>query len=123
MTSSLVLMFTHTSSYKDVTPSTTKTIGSRMKRSGAHGRERGQRIATVAPAAVAAGQRPHTLDATTSEEQRHPGARRLVGSGAVQDDVAIAWNLEMPRLQLLSLQVQGTRDDERLSLEVQPVAD
>src|SRR5713226_6365747 len=43
-------------------------------------------VAEVAPGPVAAGQRAHALDAVTLEEQRHPGAGGLVGSGAVEHD-------------------------------------
>jgi hypothetical protein len=73
---------------------------------GGDGRERDERIATITPRVEAAGERPHALDAATSQEQRHPGARRLVGSGAIEDDVAIARNLPMPRLELFGHQMQ-----------------
>src|SRR5262245_61987683 len=105
--------------------STTRRIGSDIPASAGRRRQiQGrQRVTEVTPAIVAAGERPHTLDATTSEEQRHPGARGFVGSGAVEHDVSLARDLTVPALKLLDAQVQGARNDGGLRLEVQPVAD
>ena len=49
----------------------------------------GHGVAEVLPGPVATGQRTHALDAVTLEEQRHPGAGGLVGSGAVEHDLAL----------------------------------
>src|SRR5207247_124440 len=75
----------------------------RLAHSGCRRRslEADHRIAAGAPGVEAAGQGPHAFDAATSQEQRRPGARGLAGSGAVEHDLPIARDLEMPRLQLL----------------------
>src|ERR1700752_4267992 len=50
-------------------------------------REARRGVVQVAPPLQAAEQRPHPGDAVTLQEERRPGARRLVGSGAVQHDL------------------------------------
>src|SRR5262245_9138565 len=103
--------------------STTRRIGSDIPASTGRRRQiqRRQRVTEVTPAIVAAGERPHTLDAATSEEQRHPGARGFVGSGAIEHDLSLTRNLVVPALQLLDRQVECTGNDGRLGLEVQAV--
>ena len=66
-----------------------KTEGSVDPLSARGSLERAQRIAEIAPGAEAAGQRAHPLDTVPPEEQRHPGAGRLAGSGAVEDDLPV----------------------------------
>lgn len=80
-----------------------------------------ERIATGAPAMEAACERSHPFDPASSEQQRHTGARRLAGSGAVEDDLPLARDLAMPRLELVGAEVERARYDRRLRLEVQPV--
>jgi hypothetical protein len=41
----------------------------------------------------------HASDTQLPELQRHPGAGRFVWSSAVEDDVAVAWDLRVPFLQ------------------------
>src|SRR5262245_62983143 len=57
------------------------------------GGQSGHRVAVVAPGPESAGEGPHPLDAATSQDQRHTGARGFVGSGAVEDDLALARDL------------------------------
>src|SRR5262249_58799565 len=64
------------------------------------GGECGHGIGEDAPGVEATGERPHPLDAATSEEQRHPGARGLVGSGAIERDVTLTRDLLVSELQL-----------------------
>src|SRR6266849_3749721 len=46
-----------------------------------------RRIAAIAPSVETPRERTDPFDATASQDQRHPGAGGLVGSGAVEDDV------------------------------------
>ena len=52
--------------------------------------QRDERVATVAPCAEAALQRPNALDALLPEEERHTGAGGFVGSSAKENDFAVA---------------------------------
>src|SRR5262249_33545331 len=93
--------------------SITKTIGSCMEGSLGRHRERGRRrgvgcrwqlghwIAAVAPAVITTGERPDALDPALSQEQRGAGAGFLARAGAVEDDVALARDLAMPRVELV----------------------
>jgi hypothetical protein len=81
-----------------------------------------RRIAAIAPSLEAAGQRTDPFDAAASQDQRHPGAGGLVGSGAVENDVPVARDLLLARFQFLDHQVERARDDRRLALELHPVA-
>jgi hypothetical protein len=58
------------------------------------------RVLQRGPGIESAEQRTYARDASLSQLQRHPGAGRFVGSGAVEDDVAIARNLLVAHLQL-----------------------
>src|SRR5262245_1963709 len=64
-----------------------------------------QRVPELLPAVEATLKGPHAHDAATSEEQRHPGARGLVGSRAVQHDLVLARDLPVPRFQLVDAEV------------------
>src|SRR5438552_2470758 len=86
------------------------------------GRQTRHRVTAVTPGPEPAGEWPHLLDSAPSEEERHTGARRLVGSRAIEDDLPRARDLVVPILQLLERHVQRARNDGRLGLEVQPVA-
>src|SRR5438445_10540036 len=86
------------------------------------GRQTRHRVTAVTPGPEPAGEWPHPLDSTPSEEERHTGARRLVGSRAIEDDLPLARDLVVPILQLLERQLQRARQDGRLGLEVQPGA-
>lgn len=55
-----------------------------------------QRKSAAAPGLHTACQRAHPGDALAPQEQRHPGAAGLVGSGAVEHDFPIARNLLVP---------------------------
>lgn len=45
-------------------------------------------------------ERAHAMDPASLEHERHTGARGFVGSAAVEDDVAVAWKLDMTRVDL-----------------------
>lgn len=69
--------------------------GGSAQRSDFHGE------ALRAPSVETARQRPHPLDASPPEDQRHPGAAGFVGSRAIQDDVAVPGDLVMAAVQIL----------------------
>src|SRR5262249_44374331 len=73
------------------------------------------------PGLEASEQRPHARDALPPQEERHPGARRLVGSIAVDDDLLVAWDFVRPRLQLLGRDAQRARDGRAVDAELQTV--
>src|SRR5215468_1035097 len=110
--------------------SITKMIGSCMGASLSRHRERGRRrgagcrgksshrVAAVAPAVIATGERPDALDSALSQEQGRPGAGLLARAGAVEDDVAPARDLAVPPVELVDGQVKGAGDDRRLGLEL-----
>src|SRR2546427_2362444 len=102
--------------------SITKMIGWASKAFTHRGRQTRHRVTAVTPGPEPAGEWPHPLDSAPSEEERHTGARRLVGSRAIEDDLPLARDLVVRILQLLERQVQRARNDGRLGLEVQPVA-
>src|SRR5262249_34242015 len=114
--------------------SITKTIGSSMRASLSRHRERGRRrgagwrdevghrIAAIAPAVIAAGERPDALDAALSQQQRGAGAGLLARARAVEDDVALTRDLAVPRIELVDRHVERAGDDRRLGLEDDPVA-
>lgn len=60
-----------------------------------------ERKSQLLPLVKAAQQRTHMPYAEPAEFQRHPGAGRFVGSSAEEDDLAIARDLAMTRLQVL----------------------
>ena len=74
------------------------------------------------PPVQAARQRAHPLDAPAPQDQRHPGAAGFVGSGAVQDDVAVTGDLGMAALQFVRTQTQGAGDHMRLRVEIHGMA-
>lgn len=81
-----------------------------------------ERIAALSPAFQAAGQRPNARDPSPAKQQRHPGAGRLVGSTAVEHDLAVGGNLTLPRLELRRLQMVGPGNGLRFGLEVERMA-
>src|SRR5437879_11839551 len=83
------------------------------------GGEGHHRVPTISPRVEAAGERTHVLDAATLEEERHPGAGRFTGSGAIAHDLALARALVMARLQLCGRHVARARDDRRPRLETE----
>jgi hypothetical protein len=68
-----------------------------------------QRVATLAPGVKAAEQWVHAGDPLALEEERHTGAGGFAGSSAVKDDVAVAGDLLMPKLDLFRVQVLSAR--------------
>src|SRR5229473_1143563 len=60
-----------------------------------------QRIATLFPFAEAAQKWPDARDSHAPQFERHTGTRGFVGSGAVQDDFAVARQLALPRRQFV----------------------
>ena len=65
-------------------------------------------IATLNPSIQSAEERTYASNSSFLELQRHPGAGRLVRSGAIKDDVTIAWNLQVTILELFWGQSHGT---------------
>ena len=79
-------------------------------------------ISALNPGIEPAEQRTHTRYASLFELQRHPGAGRLVGSCAVEDDVAIARNLDMAIFELLGRQPQSAGNLNRSGIQSSFVA-
>ncbi len=77
--------------------------------------------AALAPGLQTAGQRAHPRDAVPSQEERHTGAGRLVGSGAVENDIPVPRDLAVAALQLLRRHAEGPGDGVRDGLEVERV--
>src|SRR5438876_5726946 len=102
--------------------STRSRIGSGMTVPTGRGGEGHHRVPTISPRVEAAGEWTHVLDAATLEEERHPGAGRFTGSGAIEHDLALARDLVMARLQLFGRHVERARDDRRFRLEIDRVA-
>lgn len=73
---------------------------------------------SFSPAFNAAGEWPDLLDPVFSEEERHPGAAGLVGSGAVEDQIPIAGELAMALRHLVRRHAQGAGDRVRGGLHV-----
>src|SRR2546422_11637347 len=93
--------------------------GYRVAGRGSRARE-GQ--ARLPPGPEPAPQRPYVRDPPASEQERHPGARGLVGSGAVEDDLAVPGDLVVSSLEVLAGQAQGARDGARIGREGQGAA-
>ena len=58
-------------------------------------------IAELNPRIQSAKQRTNARNPSLFELQRHPGAGRFVGSSAIENDVAIAWDFHVTVLDLL----------------------
>jgi hypothetical protein len=71
---------------------------------GSEGRSGFHREALREPSVETARQRSHPLDAPPPQDQRHPGAAGLVGSGAVENDVAVPGDFVMASVQVLRAQ-------------------
>jgi hypothetical protein len=67
-------------------------------------------IIPLAPRVEAAFQRTHSGDSVPLELQRRTGAGGFVWSSAVEDDIAIAGDLQMPFLQLLAIEPDRAGD-------------
>src|SRR5262249_27219428 len=102
--------------------STRSRIGSGMPGPTGLGGEGDHRVSTISPRVEAAGEGTHVLDATTLEQERHPGAGGFTGSGAIEYDFALARDLVVARLQLFGRHVERARDDRRLRIEIDRVA-
>jgi hypothetical protein len=61
-------------------------------------------------------------DSFGSQQQRHPGAGRFVGSRAVKDDVAIPGNLSVALFDLFHRHTKRTRDHLRKHLDIHGLA-
>ena len=75
--------------------------------------ERFQRKAALTPSVQPTGQRPDPGDASALEQQRHPGAGRLIGSTTIDDHVALPRELYPALLQVLDGEPDGTRERVR----------
>src|SRR5574340_147390 len=73
--------------------------------------------AFLLPSAETASQGPDTGNALLPEQQRHTGAGGLIGSSAIENDVAVARNLFLPRLQLSGVHAKRARNRERVCFE------
>src|SRR5260370_17262635 len=67
-------------------------------------------IASFAPRAQPALQRPDAPNPFIPQQERHTGAGRLVGSSTVKDDVAIAGKPIIFLLQLFAIHSEGPRN-------------
>ena len=66
--------------------------------------------AVFEPCLIPAFQQTYVSDTFFSEFQRHPGARRLVWSRTIEDDLAVSRNLAMPGLQIGQRKPKRPRD-------------
>ncbi len=80
-----------------------------------------QRVAAPPPGVEASGKRSNSY-AVLSEEERHPGTRRFVGSSTVEHGLAVSRDLLMPRVEVLHRYVDGPRDSLVLRREIQRVS-
>ena len=64
------------------------------------------------PGVESPGERAHIDDAVLFEQERHPGARGFVWSGAVEDDLAISRNIGLALLDLVESHAVRTRDSD-----------
>ena len=67
-------------------------------------------------------ERANPGDSFGSQQQRHPGAGRFVGSRAVEDDVAIPGNLSVAVFDLFHSYTKRTRDHLRKRLDINGLA-
>jgi hypothetical protein len=67
-------------------------------------------------------ERANPGDSFRSQQQRHPGAGRFVGSRAVEDDVAIPGNLSVALFDLFHSYTERTRDHLRKRLDIHGLA-
>jgi len=74
------------------------------------------------PGVDAAFERANPGDSFGSQQQRHPGAGRFVGSRAVKDDVAIPGNLSVALFDLFHGYTKRTRDHLRKCLDIHGLA-
>jgi len=74
-------------------------------------------MAGFSPGVEAAGERANTLHTAAFEQEGHTGARRFVGSSAVEDDLAVARNLLVSIFELLESDDPGSRDATALRVE------
>jgi hypothetical protein len=81
-------------------------------------RYRHERIASFTPGVQPALQRADASNALIPEQERHTGARGLVGSSAVKDDVAIAREPIILLLQLIGVHSECAWNRLRVGLEI-----
>ena len=67
-------------------------------------------------------ERANPGDSFGSQQQRHPGAGRFVGSRAVEDDVAVPGNLSVAVFDLFHSYTERTRDHLRKRLDIHGLA-
>ena len=67
-------------------------------------------------------ERANPGDSFGSQQQRHPGAGRFVGSRAVEDDVAIPGNLSVALFDLFHSDTERARDHLRKRLDIHGLA-
>ena len=90
-----------------------------MKRGGVRFVEQGLERKPLGPPGVEAPQEgAHARDPHALELERHPGARRLVGSATVEDDLPVARNVLVPSLQLLRMEVERAGEASALGAGV-----
>src|SRR5215471_17937080 len=77
------------------------------------------------PAVEAPLEWPDARDPYTLEPKRHPGARRLVGSATVEDDLPVARDVLVAALQLVRMEVERARETRALGagVDVRPQVD
>ena len=67
-------------------------------------------------------ERAHSDDSFGSQQQRHTGAGRFVGSRTVENDVAVPGDLAVALFDLFHSNTQRTRDHLRKSLDIHGLA-
>ncbi len=67
--------------------------------------QRLEREAAIPPSLDAPQEGSHVLDAPTSQGERRPGAARLVGSAAVENDLPASRELELTLREVAGIQV------------------
>src|SRR5262249_13257920 len=65
----------------------------------------------------------HARDPTASELERHPGARGLVRSGAVEDELPRAQEFPLVLVELVERQPAAARDRKGRCLDLEPRAE
>ena len=83
------------------------------------GRRRIDGVAAGPPCIQPAFEGPDAFDPVLSQEERHPGARGLVRSSAVENHVPVARNLLVALHDLTGKHVDGALDHARVGLEIE----
>lgn len=81
-----------------------------------------QRKAAGAPRFEPAGERTDARNAALAKQERHTGAGGFVGSSAVEDDVAVAGDLQVAAVEFVGEQVQSAGELDAVALKLERMA-